>query len=58
MLILDDFQKLSDSSLTPKEKLHIVKDKISPEKYAKIEYDLYYDSELYKLQAVRVIVGY
>ena len=51
MLILDDFQKLSDSSLTPKEKLHIVKDKISPEKYAKIEYDLYYDSELYKLQA-------
>ncbi len=51
MLILDDFQKLSDSSLTPREKLHIVKDKISPEKYAKIEYDLYYDSELYKLQA-------
>jgi len=50
-MILEDFQKLSDNSLTPKEKLQYVKDKVLLEKYNQIEYDLYYDSELYKLQA-------
>jgi polyphosphate kinase 2 len=51
MLILDDFQKLSNNPLTPKEKLNFIKEKISLEKYNKIEYDLHYDSELYNLQA-------
>jgi len=51
MMILDDFQKLSDNSLTPKEKLHYIKDNILPEKYKQIEYDLHYESELYRLQA-------
>jgi polyphosphate kinase 2 len=50
MLILDDFQKLSNNPLTPKEKLNFIKEKISLEKYNKIEYDLHYDSELYNLQ--------
>ena len=50
-MILEDLQKLSDNKLTSKEKLIYVKDKIPAEKYAQIEYDLYYDRELYKLQA-------
>jgi polyphosphate kinase 2 len=51
MMKLKDFQKLSDTDLTPKEKLSYIRDKIPADKFEKIEYDLHYDSELYKLQA-------
>ena len=51
MMKLKDFQKLSDPDLTPKEKLSYIKGKIPADKFEKIEYDLHYDSELYKLQA-------
>lgn len=48
---LNEFKKLSYAALTPKEKLSYIKEKIPADKFKKIEYDLYYDSELYKLQA-------
>ena len=51
MITLEDFQSLCDSKKTKEDKLSFLKEKVVPEKFEDIIFNLNYDNELLKLQA-------